>query len=487
MQLFDFLTKINITTKFEYKFNKKIKNITQNSKEIKKGDIFISLKSKKIKSTKFIMEAINKGCIAIISDKKIPKINTKIPIIYNKELKKNLHFFLKNLYKKTPHNIIAITGTNGKTSVCWYLYQILKLNNSNVSYIGTIGEYYNNLKISNTSLTTPDICSLYRLADLHAKKGSRNFIFEASSHGISQKRIFGFPLTIAAITNITKDHLDYHKSLAEYRKVKLSLFTDYLNNNGLAIVNSTINLKRNFISKLKSKKIKLLSYGSLKDKIYIQFKKGAYFIKIYNERFILPIDFAYDFDLRNLECAIAIALHLGLSIENTFNSIANIARPPGRMQLCYPLHNRSKVYIDYAHTPDALKNILISVRKLQNIKPSVVFGCGGDRDKSKRILMGKIANRNANKVYITDDNPRSEKSANILLSIAKGCSRAILINKRENAIRKAVQDLKENEILIIAGRGHEKFQLIKNKKIPFDDLKITNSIIKKINNDQRKK
>jgi len=459
--------------------NAKINNINLNSNNIQNGDLYISLKGKKYKGNSFIKSAINKGAKFVITDTKI--INRYLPIIYDNNIRKKLPTLLKHLYKPLPKNLIAITGTNGKTSVSWYLHQLLLLKKFNSSYIGTIGEYYKKNKKSTLETTTPDICSLFKIANDHAKKNSKYFIFEASSHGIDQKRIEGLPINIAVITNISKDHLDYHKNYRSYKSIKLNLFTKFLKKNGTAVLNSKIKYPKKFAKELKRKKIKIITYGSKNSNLYIEKKLNKNFISINGKKIEIKEKINKIHIIENLECSFAILLALGLLNNKIIGNINKIRNPSGRMEECYKLNNLSRVFVDFAHTPDALGKILDLVNNKYNKKANILFGCGGDRDKSKRILMGQVANMKANKVYITDDNPRNEKPSKIRLEIYKGCIRAKLISNRKIAIKTALQDLKRKEILIIAGKGHEKYQIIKDKKFLFDDLEIANNYIKKIN------
>ncbi len=483
MQFSNLLFKLYISDKIIFDINKNIKNISLNSKQIKKGDVFISLKGKKHNGNNFFNEAIQKGSNAIITDTWYKnKYKNKVPIIYDKYIKKKLPDLLNYFYQPLPKNIIAVTGTNGKSSVCWYVYQVLKLINSNASYIGTIGQYLNDKKISDLEITTPDICSLYRFANEHFKKGSNHLIFEASSHGLDQERLNGLPVNIAAMTNISHDHLDYHKNFTSYKEAKFKLFTKYLKNNGIAVINSQIKFSSNFKKELKSKSISLITYGNKNSSIFIEKLKGKYFIKIKNKKYKLPIIFNNIYDLRNFECSIAILLALKIDKSCIIENLDKIISPPGRMERCIKINNKSQVFVDFAHTPDALKNILISTKKNYKKKPNLVFGCGGDRDKSKRIAMGIIAKKYADKVYITDDNPRTEDANKIRLSILKGCPGAKIVNSRKIAIKNAIEELQSKDILIIAGKGHEKYQIIDNKKILFDDKAIANNCINKKNN-----
>ena len=481
MELSNILQKLNIKTRKKDLTNININNITLNSKYIKKNSLFISLTGKKFKSNNFIKDAINKGSIAVITDSKYKTNIGKVPVIYDNNIKKKLSSLLSFFYNKIQKNIIAITGTNGKTSVSWYVFQFLSINNINSSYLGTLGQFLNGKKVSDLENTTPDICSIYNFSQEHYYNGSNTLIFEASSHGIKQKRFKGLPINVAVLTNISREHLDYHKNMDSYKQVKFSLFTNHVLNGGKAIINSNIVLPNRVIKKIKKKFISFVSFGKKNSDIYISKKRKNYEIKLFKEKYTILMNTKTSYEIRNIECAIAILLTIGIKKNKIINTINKLNNPPGRMESCLAMKNGSRVYVDFAHTPDALKNILISVRKSNGRKPNLIFGCGGNRDKSKRFKMGKIASLLANKIYVTDDNPRNETPSAIRKSIMRGCINAEDIGDRRQAIFKGIKDLRNKEILIIAGKGHEKFQIYNEKNLPFDDVKEANSIIRKIN------
>ncbi len=334
-----------------------------------------------------------------------------------------------------------------------------------------MGFYNNQKKIENSILTTPEYEILHQKAFTHTKKNIDEFVFEVSSHSISKQRINHFPINIAAITNISKDHLDFHKTILNYRNTKFKLFTQHLKDDGVAILNDNINGIAILKKKLKQKKIKIITYGARKSNVHCFKKNNKFYIKIFNKNFFLKLFDYNKFELDNLSCAVGCCISIGIKNKEIINSIAKINKPRGRLQEIGKLKDGSKVIIDYAHTPDALKNILFAT-KINNIKPNLLFGCGGNRDKSKRKTMGLIANKFAAKVYVTDDNPRNENPFKIRQSILSKCSKAVEIPDRSIAIQKAINELNNGEILIIAGKGHEEKQIIKNKIVNFNDAKI---------------
>ena len=458
------------------KKNSNIKYITSNSKLVRKNSIYVFDRKKNVKKI-YIKEAIENGATAILTNKKIKDINLSLIIVNN--LSEVVDIILNLLKPFPPKNIIGITGTNGKTSVVWLVSNIISLCGSNVKSLGTLGFYKNIKKISSSILTTPEKEELHQFS-YSSSFQNQEFIFEISSHAISKNRIKNLPINVAAITNISQDHLDFHKNFKNYKKTKFKLFTKYLSEKGTAIINDNIKGINYLKNILKKNNAKIITYGKNKSDIScINTKKGLK-IKIYSKFYLVKLFKINNFELENISCSICCCLSIGINISKIINLLNKISKPDGRMQFVNSLYNEAKVYVDYAHTPNALKNILES-NNYKSKKPSLVFGCGGNRDKNKRELMGKIANKYAKKIYITDDNPRNENPDNIRKTINFYCPRAYNIGNRKKAIQTAIKNLKTKEILIIAGKGHEKKQIIKNKTINFDDVKIANNFIKKIN------
>jgi len=453
--------------------NKNFNNIFTNSHNVKKFSIFAIKKNIKF-SKKYIKDAIQKGAVAIITNKYIVGVDITQYIV--KDIDLSIKILLTKLYPFQPLNSVALTGTNGKTSVVWYISQISFLNKIPTRTYGTLGYYVNFKKKYNSKLTTPEFDMLYQTA-YSKKKNFHNYIFEASSHGIDQNRLKNFPINIAAITNITQDHLDYHLNFRSYKKTKYELFVKYLSKDGYAILNNNIKgintLKKKLIG------IKTITYGTENSDINIVSYQKKIQVKFFKNKFLLKSCEFSSIELENISCAIACCFCLGIKISKILKNLHQITNPPGRLEKVQSSKKQNfEIFIDYAHTPDALKKILINNTRNQK-KPNVLFGCGGNRDKEKRSKMGLIANKYADKVYITDDNPRDEEPSVIRKSIIDNCKKAIEISDREKAIAKAVKDIKKNDVLIIAGKGHEKIQINKKFSILFDDLKIAKQELKK--------
>ena len=453
------------------------RNFSINSKKVNKNDIFFAIEGSKQSGSLYSSEALSKGAYKVVTSKKIRNKNYLIV----KNVKKFLAEACSVKYKEKPKNIIAVTGTNGKSSVANFYFQILKNLKINSAAIGTLGIFYKN-KVKRTNLTTPDIITIHKELNFLKKKKIDNVCLEASSHGLHQNRLDGINFTAGIFTNFTQDHLDYHKNLKNYLQAKLYLFSSLLKKNSFAILDTDIP-EFSIISKIcKKRKIKILSFGSKGNAIklishYYFGKKQIIKINFLNKIYNIKLDLIGDFQIKNLFAAILASY---LSVKNPdqiINVLSKIRSATGRMQYVGN-KKKSAVVVDYAHTPDALKKSLQTLAKQFNKKVDVVFGCGGDRDKGKRYKMGKIANQFASKIYLTNDNPRSENPTSIINQIKTGCSRAKIILDRKIAIKTAINNLNTESNLLIAGKGHENYQIINNQKKYFSDQKVSKLFLK---------
>tara|TARA_Y100001970_G_scaffold6328_1_gene7197 strand:+ start:12398 stop:13810 length:1413 start_codon:yes stop_codon:yes gene_type:complete len=468
---FSDIPKILKNTKIIGKLNKKkINYITDHSDDATPSTLLVIDKKKQFKK-KYLQKSISNGLTAIITNIEIK--NILVTQIIVDDLEKNLRKLINFRQSFKPKKTIAITGTNGKTSSAWYLAQICKFNNISTKLTGTLGYYSNLKKIKDSLLTTPSNLDLYQFFYSN-KKNKYICISEASSHGLHQGRFNNLNIDIAAITNISHDHLDYHKTFKSYVKSKFLLFTKILNRNGTAILNSRIKNYKYLKQKLKSYNLNIITYGS-KDVYFKSRQNLSLFVK--DKEFRIKKMYLNNMQRENLECAIACALTLNISVNKIIKSLHKLKTPGGRFEEIYYKKKSSKIVIDFAHTPDAIKNLLITYTNEKN-KPSIVFGCGGERDKDKRKKIGIIVQKYANKVYLTDDNPRNENPKLIRKAIKKYCPKSIEIPSRRDAIFTAISKIEKNDVVIIAGKGHEKYQLIKNKKIKFDDYQIAKNCIK---------
>jgi len=455
----------------------KINGISFDSRKIKKGNLFISIKGNEYDGNKFIDKAILKGAKVVLHSGKINK-NKKVTCIKVNDTRKILAKLSVKYFKKKPKNIVAVTGTNGKTSVSDFFYQIFKLQNKNSGFIGTLG-FRKNKYLIKRNLTTLDPLTLNKDLNEMCKSGINNVIIEASSHGLKQKRLDYLSIKAGIFTNLSHDHMDYHKDMKDYLRSKLILFKRILKKKGTIITDSDLKIFGKILDIKKKKKLKIITIGSksntfkiINHKIYKDFQ----FLEIKYKGIIhkLRVNLYGSIQIKNLLMAILASKICGLKIEDIFSKIDKIKSVDGRLQLIKKLPNHSKVFLDYAHTPDALENAILSLKEHFQKRITIVFGCGGERDREKRRMMGKIAKKYCNKIFITDDNPRSESPKKIRSEIMKELknSNAKEIGNRKKAILYALKKSDPHEIILIAGKGHETFQYTGRKKIYFSDKQV---------------
>ena len=462
--------------------------ISFDSSQIKKNYIFFAIKGNKVDGNNFISSAISNGAKIIITEKNVNGLKNGILFIQSKNIRKLLAEISFKINNKIPQNIVAVTGTNGKSSIADFYYQILNLNNKKVASIGTLGIKSKKFKkkLSNTTVNPIQLSKI--LCNLK-KQNINNVIMEASSHGLSQNRLDGLAFSIGIFTNLSQDHLDYHKNLKNYLKAKLYLFEKLIKKDGSIITDEKIpEFKK--IKKIASKK--KLKLHSLLDKINnFQFLSHKFEdevqlleIRYNNSIYKIKLNLIGKVQLKNVLMAVIASIKSNLNIKNILNVIPRIKSVDGRFEKVGNIKNNSKVILDYAHTPDALKTCLNNLKEqFPTHKISLVFGCGGNRDQNKRAKMGKIADNLSDKIYLTDDNPRFEKASKIRKDIKKGIKKQKVLEfpNRAKAISEAINHLKTGEILLVAGKGHETVQEIGGKKIFFSDKEKILSAIKEKN------
>jgi len=463
-----------------------IEGMSLDSRQIKKNYLFFATKGTRYNGEDYIVSAIKKGAKAVVCSKDFQIKNKKIPIIKVKNIKKIISDACKAFYPTKPKNIIAVTGTNGKSSVVAFYHQILTAQKIPVASLGTLGIKINN-KLIKTKLTTLDIVSLHRELVKIKMLGIDNVILEASSHGLEQGRLNGLNFKTAIFTNLSQDHLDYHKNMKSYFGAKLILFSRLLEKKKNMITDYEIKEFLEFKKIAKKNDLNLLTIG--KKNSTIQFKSvkpsGNFqniIFKYYKKNYSIKIPLIGLFQIKNLFMSILATELSGVDIKKTIYFVKKIKEVNGRLQLIKTIPNQTKIFIDYAHTPAALETVLKTLKDHYSIKPDVVFGCGGERDKKKRAKMAKICEKNAAKIYVTDDNPRNENPRLIRKMIMSGFNKKLNINEipsRTKAIEDAVIKSKPNSIILIAGKGHETIQTYGKKIINISDKEIVRSINKK--------
>ena len=473
-----------------YKKDSKITGVTDDSRKVKPGMVFVAVKGNKVNGISFLNEAIAFGASTVVCTKRQAyKIKEKkVNIISSRNTRLGLALISKKIYPLQPSNIVAVTGTNGKTSINNYLFEIWKANNIKALSIGTLGIRYDKT-LDKTIHTTPEAPILHKELHKAKRKQIEHAVLEASSHALHQSRIDAVNIICSVFTNLSRDHLDYHKTFKNYFSCKVKLFNKILNKNGFAVINIDNKYGEKVLNICKCKDIKAITYGTKKKCIW-QLKKikklnsnqAIVYFKFKKTQYSFKSTTLSKFQNENILCAIAIAHNFGIPLNNILSSIPEMSHPKGRLnKVSINMNEDISVFIDYAHTPEALKNVLEELRKIKNKKGklNLVFGCGGDRDKGKRKLMGKIANDLADIVYITDDNPRFENPASIRKEIIRYCKKSYEIASRKEAIFQAVKELKEKDLLLIAGKGHEQKQELNGKTFPFNDEKIAKIALKK--------
>ena len=441
--------------------------LSLNTNTLNKGDVFVALQGEKNHGIEFVEDAIEKGCVAALIDGK--DFDCDVPTIRVDKLKTHLSTLAQNFYINAKNvELIAITGTNGKTSVSHYISQLLDFLEIDNGVIGTLGM----TKTKNKSInTTPDIFSIYNTLEEYSSNGINLAVIEASSHALMQGRLEGLSFIQGIFTNLTQDHLDYHETMENYREAKGRLFKN--NFSKRAIINRDDENYQYFLDTASDKEP--ITFG-IDDLEFFKNSENGFICQLNDYVFELPL--VGEFNLSNAIAAYNSVKCLGFSDDQIIPCLAKLSPPPGRMQ---KLAN-SNIWIDYAHTPDALDNALSTLRThYPEFNIRVIFGCGGDRDKGKRQMMGKIASERADSIILTNDNPRSEHPQAIIDDILAGTkveNDVQIILDRGDAIRSAIQSLGEEEALLIAGKGHETTQVIGSKSHPFSDIEVALNALK---------
>jgi len=462
--------------------------ISFDSTQIEKNYIFFAIKGNKVDGNSFISSAISNGAKVIITEKKINGLKNGILFVQSNNVRKLLAEISFKINNKIPDNIVAVTGTNGKSSIADFYYQILDLNKKKVASIGTLGIKSKKFK-KNLSNTTIDPIQLSIILSNLKKQNINNVIMEASSHGLSQNRLDGLSFNTGIFTNLSQDHMDYHKNMKDYLKAKTYLFEQLIKKNGNIITDEKISEYKQIKKIASNKNLNLFSLLDKKNNFQFlshQFENEAQLLKIkYNNSIHnIKLNLIGKVQLKNILMAIIAAIKSDISIKDILKVIPRIKSVDGRFEKIGKIKNNSKIILDYAHTPDALKTCLKNLKEqFPGHKVSLVFGCGGNRDSNKRSKMGKIADYFSDKIYLTDDNPRLEQPSKIRKDIKKGIKKQKIseIPNRAKAISEAIKNLNTGEILLVAGKGHETIQEIGKKKIFFSDKKIILNAIKKKN------
>ena len=436
--------------------------IRSDSRKVLKGDTFIALRGINNDGHKYILDAIDKGASKIIAEYGSYSVDT---LIVN-DTKEYLNKYLYDLYYDTIKDlkIIGVTGTNGKTTTCYLLYQALNMLNLKCAYIGTLG-FYNLEYQEPLNNTTPDILDIYEML-LYCKKNNYKYVaIEVSSQGLAYNRLDNILFDYTVFTNLTRDHLDFHKTMDNYAKEKQKLFKK-LKPNGKKIINIDDEYKDYFLDE------NSITYGFNNSDYTITnvvSNLNSTHFKINDIDFITKLIGIHN--VYNISVVIIILKLIGIDYKQIQNIVLNLKHAKGRMDVVE--YKDNIIIIDYAHTPDAVKKIIKSVSNLGN-RIITIIGCGGNRDKTKRPIMGHIATELSDYVIFTSDNPRNEKPLDILDDIVQNLDtfNYEIEENREKAIKKGIQKLVKNDILLLLGKGHEDYQIINGVKYHFSDMEI---------------
>jgi UDP-N-acetylmuramoyl-L-alanyl-D-glutamate--2,6-diaminopimelate ligase len=450
-----------------------VTGITSDSRKIEPGFVFVAVRGAKADGAQFISDAIARGAVAVIAGRDDAEHVTDVPFARVDDPRLALAQGAAAFYQHQPETMAAVTGTSGKTSVASFTRQIWEHVGHAAAFIGTTGVVAPG-RNDYGSLTTPDPVALHMLLAELAEAGVTHASMEASSHGLDQRRLDGVKLAAGGFTNLGRDHMDYHPTMEDYHAAKMRLFTDLLPKGAPAIVFADDPWSQPTIDAAAQAGLEVLTVGrkgqflELKRVEHERFRQRA---EIASGGTIYEIDLplAGDFQVSNALVAAGLAISTGTSPARALLALETLKGASGRLELVGTTGQGAPVYVDYAHKPDALENVLKAVRPFTTGRVIVVFGCGGDRDRGKRPIMGEIATRLADVSIVTDDNPRYEEPASIRAAIMAAASGAIEIGDRRTAIRDGIGMLHAGDTLIVAGKGHEEGQTVGDVTLPFSD------------------
>ena len=491
--------------------------VTDDSRDVRHGYLFCALPGTREDGLAFCSQAAAKGAQAIA----VPEgtrdealgLNeyerAKIVVLRVRDIRGFYARVAADFHSARPVTIASVTGTNGKTSTVCFLRDLWGEDGHNAVSLGTLGLQARDKRHSNleAGLTTYDAKTLHiMLGELERAHGVTHVAMEASSHALDQQRLAGVTFDAAGFTNLTQDHLDYHRSMQAYFQAKMRLFNELLKTDGVAVINTRDPLGIQIASAMRSRGTSVIAYGEAgSDADLVVLKRIAHVqgqtlkLSVFGVAYEVQAPVAGAFQAENILCALGLALGTGVPVERAIAGIARLASVPGRLELAAVIANGAAVYVDYAHTPDALDKVLRSVRPHVGAKARlhVLFGCGGDRDPGKRPIMGRIAQELSDCVWVTDDNPRTEDPGTIRGQVLSGTTGATPVTDagpRREALQRALSALRSGDVLVVAGKGHEDYQIVlerdprglplhdsrghpMTKKIPFSDAKVIREIV----------
>ncbi len=447
--------------------------LATDSREVEPGSLFAALPGSKLDGDAFIPEALARGAAAVLADPSYEGPDLGVPLILDPQPRRRLALIAAAFYRAQPGCVVAVTGTNGKTSVVGFTRQLWVGLGRSAASLGTLG-LDGPAGLGATGHTTPDPVALHRLLAELADAGVDHLALEASSHGLDQHRLDGVRIQAAAFTNLTRDHFDYHGDVTHYLAAKQRLFSELLIAEGTAVLNADQPQFGQLAEVCCARGIAVLDYGRrarrlrlLEQTPHAHGQTLTLALAGRSER--IETGLVGAFQAENVLAAAGLVLATGGEPDAVLAGLGRLQGAPGRLQQVGTHPCGAPVFVDYAHAPDALEQVLRALRPHTAGRLVVVFGCGGDRDRGKRAIMGRIAAQLADRVFVTDDNPRSEDPASIRRAVLKACPGSIEVGDRGAAIRKALAGLEAGDLLVIAGKGHETGQILGDRVLPFDD------------------
>ena len=450
-----------------------ISGLTADSREVGPGYLFAAIPGSRYDGADFIDQAVVRGATAVLAPPGVAVPPRGVALVTDARPRRRLALMAARFYGAQPGVVVAVTGTNGKTSVVEFVRQIWRHCGRRAASLGTLGVRGAG-RDRPLAHTTPEPVALHRVLAGLAREGVGYLAIEASSHGLDQCRLDGVRVRCAAFTNLSRDHLDYHQDADAYLAVKLSLFERVMEPGGTAVLNADAGMFPRAAAAAEARGHRILSYGREgRDIRLVDRSPGddsqTIALDLFGRRHVVELPLVGDFQASNALCALGLALATGCDEEPALAALGRLAGAPGRLERVARHPLGGQIYVDYAHTPDALEHALRALRPHVRGRLVLVFGCGGDRDRGKRPVMGSIAARLADRVFVTDDNPRDEDPAAIRGEVLAACPEATEIADRAEAIGVAVSGLGPDDVLVIAGKGHEQGQIVGGRLRPFDD------------------
>ena len=441
------------------------------SRKVEKGDLFAVFTGSTELNRQYAEDAVRRGAAVILTDDE--KLFLSAPVVCCKDAPLVLGEINKALFQPLPAVFAAVTGTNGKTSTVSFLRQIWDFAGFEAASLGTLGMRTKN-KTEYTGWTTADNVTMFEKLCCAAREGVKYVAIEASSHGLALHRLAGLKFKTVGFTNLTQDHLDFHKTMENYFLAKMKLFEDYAEDGATAVINADIPEFARISELCAARGLKVYAYGKQGNELRLVKQDlhqtgQSMDLEIFGRRYNIPLQITGSFQAWNALCALGMALASGVDEETAVKALSVLKNPEGRMELVGTTSKGACVYVDFAHTPDGIKNALESLRHHAEGKLWIVFGCGGNRDTTKRPKMGALAGQLADEIIVTDDNPRFEDPAEIRKQIMAAVPKAHEIGCRTAAIKYAIEQAEKGDIILLAGKGHEEGQIVQGKILPFND------------------